>query len=185
RFLGLFANFQNIEQNLAKLARGIEIEIRASKVANCFLQLGNLFRKLRTEIRKCIRIHRYPFIFHVREDRNQWRFDFIKDSLLTPFLELRFEGGAKLKGYVRNFRRIFSTLLYRQICEIKLRAFCIPRNFRKRDGTVTKISFSQIISAVAHVRLDEAVRDHGVENLATHNDAVPFEQIQREFEIVA
>ena len=171
--LGFFRarrNFQNVEQDFAKLARGSDVELAASQPMNGFLRLAHLLGKLRGELGERGGIHAHAFMLHVHQHGAQRSLDLVKHALLALLLEQRLQRGAQLPGHIRRLGRAFGDLFQRHIAETELLFFRFAFGFA---GAVTEIRFRQKFQTVPLLRLNEAVGNHRIEQFSAHSYSAP------------
>ena len=184
-FLGRGAELQEVEEDLAELAGGVQVEGGAGEPIDGLLGFVHFLRELGGEVGQRGGVHGDALEFHVHEHGDQRRFDFVEDALLALLLEQRFEGGAELPGDIGVFGGVFGDFGDRHVGHVDLAGLGVADELADGDGGVAEIDFGEIIHAVAHLRFEEAVGDHGVEELAADRHALPFEDAEIELEVVA
>ena len=128
-------------------------------------------------------------VLHLGEHRQQRRFDGLEDVNLL--LQLRPHLRGELPGHIRVLRGVVGDLpsvLRRDIGHGGLAEEIVLLGADEagdRHGRVAQIRLRKVIHAVALIRIDQGVRQHGVKERPADLDAMRKQHAEVEFEVVA
>ncbi len=166
------------------MARGTHIKRTSGQLNNLFFQSHNNLFQFATVGLQRPNIHTNALALHPCQNRHQWHLN-VAEHLIHPRLcKLGFENLFELERNVGILSRIIQDLVRRQIAHVPLILALADQRF-DRDALVVQISFREDVHVVAHIRLDQIMRNHRVEQRAFDLHAVVHQDADVVFDVLS
>ena len=176
--------FQFVEENVAQLPWGVEIEVFPRELEDLLPGPLDFAREAFGQVTKRAGFAPDALVFHFNQGGDERTFHVPEHAHLAHLFKSRPQDFAQLQGHVRILGRIRGHLVQRDIRQAQLVLAFFADEIGDRDGVVSQQRFRQIVHGAAQIGRGEVGGEHRVEQRTHHVKAFPAQDAQIELQVV-